>query len=125
MPLFTIITGVVLVFLGGLGYYLYATITVLIPFILGLLIFLLGILSKKETRRRKCIHIAITITVLSLIASWSGIRNLPLLLSCSEIITCDDVKRPIAVLFKSAMFITLFPYLIVSIWFFIRARITK
>ncbi len=48
MPLFTMITGTVLILVGALGYYLYTTTTVLIPAILGLIIFLLGILSKKE-----------------------------------------------------------------------------
>ena len=124
MPLFTMITGAVLILVGALGYYFYTTITVLIPAILGLIIFLLGILSKKEIRRRKCIHTAIMVVVLGLAASWSGIKDLPLLLSCSEIITCNTVVRPVAILFKSIMFIALLPYLIVSIQFFIKARMT-
>jgi hypothetical protein len=40
-------------------------------------------------------------------------------------LTCEVVNRPVAVLFRSMMFIVLFPYFIASIRFFIKARMSK
>ncbi|MBT3475588.1 hypothetical protein HN460_01450 [bacterium] len=125
MVLFTKVTGLILIFLGGLGYYLYETRTVLIPIILGSLILILGLVADNLNRKRMAIHIAVMLTVVGLVVCWSGIKELPLLLSCGGILTCDAVNRPVAVLFRSTMFIVLFPYFIASIIFFIKARMSK
>ena len=125
MVLFTKITGLILILLGGLGYYLYETFTVLIPIILGSLIFILGLVADNANRKRMAIHIAVMLTVVGLVVCWGGIKELPLLLACSEILTCEGVDRPVAVLFRSMMFIVLFPYFIASIRFSIKARMSK
>lgn len=125
MVLFTKVTGLVLILLGGLGYYLYETFTVLIPIILGSLIFILGLVACYTNKQRMAIHIAVMLTVLGLVVCWNGIKELPLLLSCADILTCKSVNRPVAVLFRSTMFIVLFPYFIASIRFFIKARMSK
>ena len=52
MVSFTKITGLVLILLGGLGYYLYETFTVLIPIILGTLILILGLIADNPNRKK-------------------------------------------------------------------------
>lgn len=125
MVLFTKITGLMLIFLGGLGYFLYETFTVLIPIILGSLIFILGLIADNPNRKRMSIHIAVMLAVIGLVVCWGGIKELPALLSCGGILGCESVNRPVAVLFRSVMFIVLFPYFIASIRFFIKARMSK
>ena len=125
MVLFTKITGLILILLGGLGYYLYETFTVLIPIILGLLILVLGLVADNPNSKRMAIHIAVMFAVIGLVVCWSGVKELPALLSCGEILSCESVTRPVAVLFRSVMFIVLLPYFIASIRFFIKARMSK
>ena len=125
MVSFTKITGLVLILLGGLGYYLYETFTVLIPIILGSLILILGLIADNPNRKRMAIHIAFMFTVIGLVVCWAGIKELPALLSCGDILTCESVNRPVAVLFRSVMFLVLFPYFVASVRFFIKARMAK
>ena len=72
MVSFTKITGLVLILLGGLGYYLYETFTVLIPIILGSLILILGLIADNPNRKRMAIHIAVMFTVIGLVVCWAG-----------------------------------------------------
>ena len=76
MVLFTKVTGLLLILLGGLGYYLYETFTVLIPIILGSLIFILGLVACYTNKQRMAIHIAVMLTVLGLVVCWNGIKEL-------------------------------------------------
>ena len=125
MTLFTMITGLLLMLLGGIGYYLFQIFSVLIPFVFGFIILLGGIFSRNEKNKRVAIHITVIFVLLGLIGSWSGIVHFPGLLFCAEIATCDVAPRPMAELFKAFMFMILFPHFVASIRFFIKARISK
>ncbi len=95
MAIYTVITGLLLVLLGVIGYLSYGVITVLIPSFLGVLVFIFGILALKASRQRRLIS------------------------------SCDKVFRPLAVFFRSMMALILLPYFLVAISFFIRARLSK
>ena len=125
MAIYTVITGLLLVLLGVIGYLSYGVITVLIPSFLGVLVFIFGILALKASRQRRFIHLAIVVVIIGLAASVSSLGSISTLLSCETISSCDKVFRPLAVLFRSMMALILLPYFLVAISFFIRARLSK
>ena len=125
MPRYTIVTGLLLIFLGASGYLSYNTVTVLIPAFIGLLITLCGVLALKTERRRKFIHIAIVVVVIGLAGSITSLSTIPLLLSCEVVEGCDKLARPLAALYRALMSLILVPYFIAAITFFVKARLSK
>jgi len=125
MAKYTIITGALLILLGVFGYLSHDTVTVLIPAFLGAIIALLGALALKTERRRKFIHIAVVVVVIGLAGSVTSLSSIPTLLSCEAILTCDDLARPLATLYKTLMALVLIPYFVTAISFFIKARLSK
>ena len=129
MARYTLITGLLLVLLGLYGYFTYNTITVLIPAFIGTLIALLGIMAFTEGRKRLYVHIAIVVVVIGLSASAKSLPSIPGLIECFnsgiDVSSCSKFQRPLAELFKSIMSLVLIPYLLVSITFFIKARLSK
>ena len=105
MPRYTIVTGLLLIFLGASGYLSYNTVTVLIPAFIGLLITLCGVLALKTERRRKFIHIAIVVVVIGLAGSITSLSTIPLLLSCEVVEGCDKLARQLAALYLSIIHI--------------------
>tara|TARA_B100001057_G_C22740491_1_gene907523 strand:- start:192 stop:584 length:393 start_codon:yes stop_codon:yes gene_type:complete len=130
MAKYTLYTGLSLIILGLYGYFSYNTITVLIPAFIGLVISFLGILSFNENRKKLVIHITAVVVIVGLSASAKSLPSIPGLIDCFntpglEIINCSKFQRPLAELFKSIMSLILIPYLLVSISFFVKARLSK
>ena len=126
----TLITGLLLVLLGLYGYFSYNTITVLIPAFIGTLIALFGFMAFNEKRKRLFIHIAIVVVVVGLSASAKSLPSIPGLIDCFnnpalDIVSCPKFQRPLAELFKSIMSLVLIPYMLVSITFFIKSRLSR
>ena len=130
MARYTLITGLLLVLLGLYGYFSYNTITVLIPAFIGTLIALFGFMAFNEKRKRLFIHIAIVVVVVGLSASAKSLPSIPGLIDCFnnpalDIVSCPKFQRPLAELFKSVMSLVLIPYMLVSITFFIKSRLSR
>ena len=130
MARYTLITGLLLVLLGLYGYFSYNTITVLIPAFIGTLIALFGFMAFNEKRKRLFIHIAIVVVVVGLSASAKSLPSIPGLIDCFnnpalDIVSCPKFQRPLAELFKSIMSLVLIPYMLVSITFFIKSRLSR
>ena len=130
MARYTLITGLLLVLLGLYGYFSYNTITVLIPAFIGPLIAFFGFMAFNEKRKRLFIHIAIVVVVVGLSASAKSLPSIPGLIDCFnnpalDIVSCPKFQRPLAELFKSIMSLVLIPYMLVSITFFIKSRLSR
>ena len=130
MARYTLITGLLLVLLGLYGYFSYNTITVLIPAFIGTLIAFFGFMAFNEKRKRLFIHIAIVVVVVGLSASAKSLPSIPGLFDCFnnpalDIVSCPKFQRPLAELFKSIMSLVLIPYMLVSITFFIKSRLSR
>ena len=130
MARYTLITGLLLVLLGLYGYFSYNTITVLIPAFIGTLIACFGFMAFNEKRKRLFIHIAIVVVVVGLSASAKSLPSIPGLIDCFnnpalDIVSCPKFQRPLAELFKSIMSLVLIPYMLVSITFFIKSRLSR
>ena len=130
MARYTLITGLLLVLLGLYGYFSYNTITVLITAFIGNLIAFFGFMAFNEKRKRLFIHIAIVVVVVGLSASAKSLPSIPGLIDCFnnpalDIVSCPKFQRPLAELFKSVMSLVLIPYMLVSITFFIKSRLSR
>ena len=83
-----------------------------------------------EMRKRLFIHIAIVVVVVGLSASAKSLPSIPGLIDCFnnpalDIVSCPKFQRPLAELFKSIMSLVLIPYMLVSITFFIKSRLSR
>ena len=97
MVLITRVTGVVLVVVGLVGYVATsaASVTALLPTVLGLPILGLGLLAGNEERRRTAIHAALVVALLGLLGTLMNVVELP------AVLTGGDVERPTAVIVSS------------------------
>ena len=114
----TIGFGVVLIILGLGGYFGSGMVspTALIPAVFGVLLAILGAMSRDEKRKKMTMHIAVTIGLLGFIGTVSGLFELPTLLAGGA------VARPMAVVSKSIMAVLMAVYVGMCVKSFIDAR---
>jgi len=114
----TIGFGVVLVVLGVGGYFVSDRVspTALIPAAFGLLLIVFGALARDEKRRKMAMHIAVTVGLLGFLGTFSGLVDLPTLISGGT------VARPGAVISKSIMAVLMAIYVALCVKSFIDAR---
>ncbi|MFP4310903.1 MAG: hypothetical protein ACLFS9_02830 [Nitriliruptoraceae bacterium] len=114
----TRVTGVVLVLLGIGGYAATsaASVTALLPAVLGLPILVLGLWAGNEDRRRTAIHAALVLALLGLLGTLMNVVELPAVLSGG------DVERPTAVVVSSLTALVCAIYLGIGIRSFVAAR---
>ncbi|MFP4149555.1 MAG: hypothetical protein ACLFUG_09285 [Nitriliruptoraceae bacterium] len=114
----TRVTGVVLVLLGIGGYAATsaASVTALLPALLGLPILALGLWAGNEDRRRTAIHAALGLALLGLLGTLMNVVELPAVLSGG------DVERPTAVVVSSLTALVCAIYLGFGIRSFMAAR---
>ena len=114
----TIGFGVVLIVLGLGGYFGSDMVspTALIPAAFGILLVIFGATARDEKRRKMAMHIAVTIGLLGLLGTVSGLFALPTLLSGGT------VERPGAVISKSIMAVLMAIYVGMCVKSFIDAR---
>jgi hypothetical protein len=114
----TIALGAGLILLGVIAYFATdrASLTALLPAILGAPILLLGLLATREPLRRHAIHGALAIALLGLLGTAPQVIALPALL------TGDDVERPAAVLTSTITAVACAVYVVAGVRSFIAAR---
>lgn len=121
MPSTSIISGVLLILIGILGYVLgmsdgHASPTALIPAAFGLLLVIFGFLAKsKENLRKHLMHAAVLVGFLGFVATASSVNKIPALLS-------GTAERPPAVVAQFAMALICFVFVMISVNSFITAR---
>lgn len=114
----TLSTGVILTILGILAYMITGmqSVTALIPTLFGLVIFVLGLLAKRENLHKHMMHAALIIALLGLVGSFSGIP------ATINLLGSVPVERPAAAISKAMMSVICLVYLIAGIRSFILAR---
>jgi hypothetical protein len=118
MTKLTLMTGILLITLGIIGYYGSGmqSMTALIPAGFGVIIGILGMLSKKEKIRKHMMHGALLVALLGLIGSFSGI------IKTIDLLRNIPVERPTAAIAQAIMAFICLVYLIAGIQSFISAR---
>ena len=118
MTLITRATGGVLVLVGLVAYVGSgaASLTALIPAVLGLVVLGLGVAAGRERLHRHMIHAALVVALLGLLAS------LPRAVGAGEVLGGGDVERPLAALASLAVVIVCVVYLALGIRSFVAAR---
>lgn len=118
MVLLTRVTGVVLIVAGSVGYAATggASLTALLPTVLGLPILGLGFWAGNEDKRRTAVHAALVVALLGFLGTLMNVAELPALL------TGGDVARPSAVVVSSITALVCAIYLGVGVRSFVAAR---
>ncbi len=118
MTKITIGLGLVLIVLGLGGYFGTGreSVTALIPAFFGLPLLILGLVARKECRRKIAIPIAAGIGLLGFGGTVKGLMKLPVLL------TGGELERPTAVAVQAAMAIACLVFVLLCVWSFIKAR---
>ena len=113
----TIALGVVLIVLGLLGYFLTgaASVTALIPAFFGLVIALLGLVARDESKRKHAMHGAVVVALLGFLGSARGLMQVGGVFD-------GTAARPAAVVSQSVMAVLTLVYLVMAIRSFIAAR---
>jgi uncharacterized membrane protein len=117
MPSFTIRIGALLVVFGLAGYVITqaASLTALIPAVVGVILVLLGLLGLRQAHLRKHVmHVALLVGVIGLAGSIGGLVALPSALAAGAV-------RP-AVVLRASMALLLLVYLVIGIKSFVDAR---
>jgi len=114
----TILFGVLLIALGGVGYVGSGmeSPTALIPALFGVLLVVAGAIARNEARRKHAMHAAAVVGLLGFLGSASGLADLPALLGGGE------VARPMAVASRSAMAVLSIVFVGLCVKSFIDAR---
>jgi fluoride ion exporter CrcB/FEX len=121
MPFTSIISGVLLILLGIIGYILgmnagNASPTALIPAAFGLLLVIFGLLAKsKENLRKHLMHAAVVVGLLGFLATASSVLKIPDVLS-------GTAERPLAIVSQFAMALICLVFVIMCVNSFIAAR---
>jgi hypothetical protein len=113
----TIALGVVLIVLGLVGYFLTgaASVTALIPAFFGLVIAMLGLMARSESRRALAMHIAVFVALLGFLGSFRG------LLQIGDVFD-GTAARPAAVISQAIMAVLTLGYLVMAVRSFMAAR---
>jgi len=127
MPIYSIICGVLLILLG-LGGFAYAVSTLpagepiakvytaLIPAVIGLILVVLGYVSKiKDNLRKHLMHVAVLIGLLGFLATVSSVMKLSSLLN-------GTAERPLAVFSQFTTAVICLIFVILCVKSFIDAR---
>ncbi|MFO7779392.1 MAG: hypothetical protein R6V28_13675 [Nitriliruptoraceae bacterium] len=118
MVLQTRLTGAVLIVIGVVGYAVTggASLTALLPTVLGIPILGLGMWAGDQARRRTAIHAALVLALLGFLGTLMNVAQLPAVLSGGE------VARPTAVVVSSITAVVCAIYLAVGVRSFLSAR---
>jgi preprotein translocase subunit Sss1 len=118
MVLLTRLTGAVLIVIGVVGYALTggASLTALLPSVLGIPILGLGLWAGDQARRRTALHVALVFALLGFLGTLMNVVQLPAVLSGGE------VARPTAVVVSSITALVCAIYLAVGVRSFLSAR---
>ncbi|MCU1546772.1 MAG: hypothetical protein JWP30_1872 [Homoserinimonas sp.] len=117
MPLVTIVIGSFLTVAGVIAYAVTdaASLTALIPSVVGILMLMLGLLARAENLRRHAIHAALVVALLGALGSAMNVIRI------GEVFA-GTAERPVAIIVSTIMFVTLVVYVILGVMSFIRAR---
>lgn len=117
MTTITLATGAVLTVLGIAGYALTgaASLTALIPSLVGVLILVCGVLARQEKMHRHAIHAALAVALLGALGS---------LMNAVKIgqVFAGTAERPAAIIVSTIMFVVLVAYVALGVRSFIAAR---
>jgi preprotein translocase subunit Sss1 len=118
MVLTTRVTGAVLIVIGVIGYAITggASLTALLPSVLGVPVLGLGLWAGDEARRRTAIHAALVLALLGFLGTLMNVVQLPAVLSGAE------VARPQAVVVSSITALVCAIYLGFGVRSFMAAR---
>lgn len=118
MTALTRTTGAALILIGVVGYVVSggASLTALIPAVLGVVILGLGLAASRERLHRHMIHAALAVALLGLLGS------LQRALGAGTVLTGGDVERPVAALASLAVVVVCAVYVAVGVRSFIAAR---
>jgi hypothetical protein len=117
MPLVTIVIGSFLTVAGVIAYAVTdaASLTALIPSVVGILMLMLGLLARADNLRRHAIHAALVVALLGALGSAMNVIRI------GEVFA-GTAERPVAIIVSTIMFVTLVVYVILGVMSFIRAR---
>lgn len=113
----TIALGVVLIVLGLAGYFLTgaSSYTALIPAAFGVVIALLGLVARDESKRRHAMHAAVVVALLGFLGSARGIMQLGGVFD-------GTAARPAAIVSQTVMALLTLGYIVVAVQSFRAAR---
>lgn len=117
MTTITLAAGAVLTVLGIAGYALSgaASLTALIPALVGVLLAICGVLARQEKLRRHAIHAALAVALLGALGSLMNVVKIGQVFA-------GTAQRPTAVVVSTIMFLILVAYLAVGVRSFVAAR---
>lgn len=117
MTTITLAVGAVLTLLGVAGYALTgaASLTALIPSLVGVLILACGALARREKLRRHAIHAALAVALLGALGSLMNVVKIGQVFA-------GTAERPTAIVVSTIMFVVLVAYIAVGVRSFIGAR---
>ena len=127
MASITVAVGIILTILGAAAYSLFPTpdhpphFTSLIPSVLGILILLMGIMSRQEAKRKQATHGALGLALLGMLGSLGGLQYWPKMMT-SGALEPWQMKAGGEMLL---MFFVCGAYLVVGGNSFVRARKAK
>lgn len=118
MVLITRVTGAVLIVVGVIGYAITggASLTALLPSVLGVPVLGLGLWAGDEARRRTAIHAALVLALLGFLGTLMNVVELP------AVLAGDEVARPEAVVVSSITALVCAIYLGFGVRSFMAAR---
>jgi uncharacterized membrane protein len=110
--------GLALIVVGVVAYLVTdrASVTALIPAVLGVIIGVLGVLAGRAALRRHAIHAALLVALLGALGTLMNVAQLPALLAG------DSVERPGAVVASAITFVLCAAYVVAGIRSFAAAR---
>ncbi len=113
----TIALGVALIILGLAGYFLTgaASYTALIPAAFGVVIGLLGLVARDESKRKHAVHAAVVVALLGFLGSARGIMQLGGVFD-------GTAARPAAVVSQTVMALLTLGYIVMAVRSFMAAR---
>ena len=117
MTTITLAAGAVLTVLGIAGYALSgaASLTALIPALVGVLLAICGVLARQDKLRRHAIHAALAVALLGALGSLMNVVKIGQVFA-------GTAQRPTAVVVSTIMFLILVAYLAVGVRSFVAAR---
>lgn len=117
MTTITLAVGAVLTVLGIAGYALSgaASLTALIPALVGVLLAICGVLARQDKLRRHAIHAALAVALLGALGSLMNVVKIGQVFA-------GTAQRPTAVVVSTIMFLILVAYLAVGVRSFVAAR---
>lgn len=115
MPRITLGLGTLLVLVGVIAYVAtaFASWTALIPAILGVVLFVSGLLARR--RQKLGIHVALAVAVLGILGTSMNVAQVGALIA-------GEAERPVAVITSTITFVLLLVYVVLGIRSFMAAR---